>query len=122
MWYSLGDCLVSNITTEMVARTMGIQVLAPSAKAPWGLAPQAAPLINGINVFNDHPMPLPPDTNVPPAFDNGTHAGINKKAAALRFAEAFLFQDPADPTGAIVPECLVSNQPAACDCATGACD
>jgi len=29
MWYSIGDCLVSNITTEMVARTMGIDMIGP---------------------------------------------------------------------------------------------
>ena len=76
----------------------------------------------GVNVFNDHPTPLPPDTNVPPSKDNGTHSGINRKAAALRFVEAFLYQDPTDPTGQVVPECLVTGQAAPCDCATGACD
>ena len=74
------------------------------------------PLASGINVFDDHPTPLPPDTNVPPATDNGTHSGINRKPAALRFAQAFLVQDT------LVQQCMVNGQPAPCDCATGACN
>ena len=69
--------------------------------------------------MNDHPTPLPPDTNVPPAVDNGTHSGINRKAAALRMVQAFLLGDQmAKQT------CFASDgvTPAACDCATGACN
>ena len=116
MWYSMGDCLVTNLSTEMVARTMGITLLGPAAKMPYGLPPTDGPLDNGINVFDDHPTPLPPDTNTPPTQDNGTHSGINRKPAALRFAQAFLLQDT------IVQQCTVNSQPAPCDCATGACD
>ncbi|MDB4959139.1 MAG: hypothetical protein JWO36_6708, partial [Myxococcales bacterium] len=84
MWYTVGDCLVSNITTELVARTMGIDFLAPAAKTAWGLTPKPGPLVSGINVYDAHPTPLPPDTNIPPAVDNGTHSGINRKPSALR--------------------------------------
>jgi pimeloyl-ACP methyl ester carboxylesterase len=118
MWYSIGDCLVSNVTTEMVARTMGIDMIGPSVKAPWGLAIKSGVQGNGIVVFDDHPAPLPPDTNEPPAKDNGTHAGINRKAAALRMVQSFLLP----PVQKAVDGCIVGNRPAACDCATGACD
>lgn len=120
MWYTMGDCLVSNITTELVARTMGIDLLAPNVKDVWHLPPKAGPLVSGINVYNDHPTPLPPDTNVPPAQDNGTHSGINRKPSALRAVEKFLLEDT------VVQTCGMgsdgSGTPAACDCATGACD
>ena len=119
MWYSMGDCLVSNITTEMIARTMGITLIDPAVKQVWSMTPAPGPMVNGINVFNDHPMPLPPDTNVPPAVDNGTHSGINRKPAALRMVQAFLLGDQmAKQT------CFASDgvTPAACDCATGACN
>ena len=110
LWYTMGDCLVTNISTEVVARTMGLQVLAPSVKMPWGMTAATGPLDNGVVVFNDHPTPLPPDTNIPPADDNGTHSGINKKAAALRFVEDFLIDSH------IVPECLSGSNAVACDC------
>lgn len=116
MWYTLGDCLVTNITTEIVARTMGIQLLAPSVKSPWNLTPVPNLTENGVVVFDDHPTPLPPETNVPPAQDNGTHSGINRKPAALRFAEGFLIDQKLEP------QCFVNSQPAPCDCATGACN
>ena len=118
MWYSMGDCLVTNISTEMVARTMGMTLLGPAVKEVWGMTASPGPLANGINVFNDHPTPLPPTTNVPPAVDNGTHSGINKKPAALREIEAFLLGNQQ-----VQQECLDAGSNAvACDCATGACD
>ena len=118
MWYSMGDCLVTNISTEMVARTMGIPLLGPAVKDVWGMTATPGPLVNGINVFNDHPTPLPPDTNVPPAVDNGTHSGINRKPAALREIEAFLLGNQQ-----VLQECLdAGSNSVACDCSTGACD
>jgi hypothetical protein len=116
MWYSVGDCLVTNIATEMMAREMGVPMIGPSVKAPWGLEPVSGPLVNGLTLYNDHPTPLPFDTNIPPIEDNGTHSGINKKPAALRQVEQFLLQNQA------VDECKVGATIAPCDCATGACD
>jgi pimeloyl-ACP methyl ester carboxylesterase len=117
IWYTMGDCLVSNIATELVARTMGITMLSPNVKDVWHLPTMPGPLVSGINVYNDHPTPLPPDTNVPPATDNGTHSGINRKPSALREVEKFLLENT------VVQTCQDgSGAPVACDCATGACD
>jgi hypothetical protein len=117
MWYSIGDCLVSNIATEMVARTMGIAMIGPSVRAPWGLSITPGPVDSGIVAFDDHPAPLPPESNLPPARDNGTHAGINRKAAALRMMESFLL-----PPRKATDGCALGDAAAPCDCATGACD
>jgi hypothetical protein len=119
MWYSMGDCLVNNLTTEMVARTMGISLIDPAVKQVWGMTPTPGPMPNGINVFNDHPTPLPPENNIPPPTDNGTHGGINRKAAALREVEAFVFGDQLARQTCLAPD---GTTPVACDCATGACD
>lgn len=118
MWYSTGDCLVSNITTEFVAREMGMNMIGPSVKMPWGLAPAAGEYPNGLVLFDDHPTPLPPETNVPPQTDNGTHSGINRKPAALRMVESFLLPPPQ----LAVDGCRLNAAAAPCDCATGACD
>jgi len=115
MWYTLGDCLVNNISTEMVARTMGIDLLGPAVKEPWRMPAKTGPLENGITVYDEHPTPLPPDTNVPPLSDNGTHSGVNRNPSALRQVESFLL----DQT--IVQTCG-GTTPSACDCSTGACD
>ncbi len=116
IWYSIGDCLVTNIATEMVAREMGIQVIGPSVKSPWGLTPVPGPLENGVTIYDEHPTPMPLDTNIPPVSDNGTHSGINKKPAPLRQVESFLLQNT------VIDECKVNSIAAPCDCATGACD
>ena len=116
MWYSMGDCLVTNISTEIVAREMGIQLVGPAAKMPWHLAPAAGPLVSGITVYNAHPSPLPPDTNQPPSEDNGTHSGINKTPPPLRQVKDFLFNNQ------VLDECKVNDAPVPCDCAVvGAC-
>jgi pimeloyl-ACP methyl ester carboxylesterase len=115
IWYSVGDCLVSNISTEIVARTMGLDMLAPSVKEVWGMPAKAGPLVNGITLYDEHPTPLPSDLNIPPANDNGTHSGVNRNPSALRQVYQFLLQD------GVVQTCGGST-PAACDCATGACD
>jgi len=87
-------------------------------KSPWHLAPTAGTHDNGIVAFDDHPTPLPFDTNLPPEEDNGTHSGINRKAAALRMVERFLLP----PDRKATDGCALAGSPAACDCATGACD
>ena len=115
MWYAVGDCLVSNMSTEMVAREMGIPQLAPSVKPVWRMPAVTGPLANGITLYDEHPTPLPPDTNVPPVSDNGTHSGVNRNPSALRQVEDFLIGDSVIQTcGGVTP--------AACDCATGACE
>ncbi len=115
MWYAVGDCLVSNMSTEMVAREMGLPQLAPSVKPVWRMPAVAGPLPNGITLYDEHPTPLPPDTNVPPINDNGTHSGVNRNPSALRQVEDFLIGD------SVIQTCGGST-PAACDCATGACE
>ncbi|MBA2542163.1 MAG: hypothetical protein H0V17_21160 [Deltaproteobacteria bacterium] len=117
MWYAIGDCLVSNIASELVAREMGLPMLGPSVRSPWGLTPVDGPLESGVTVYDDHPTPMPFDSNIPPIEDNGTHSGINKKPAPMRQVEQFLIS-----TGMVVDECKVNATAAPCDCATGACD
>ena len=78
--------------------------------SPFGLTPVDGPLANGVAIFNDHPTPLPPETNVPPSVDNGTHSGINRKPAAIRFAQDFLLG------GQMIAECKNGSAAAACDC------
>jgi hypothetical protein len=95
-----------------------IGLIGPAVKAPWRLPPRPGVLDSGIVVFDDHPTPLPPDTNQPPPTDNGTHSGINSKPAALRLVESFLLS----PQRAIDGCRIGGSPPAPCDCATGACD
>jgi pimeloyl-ACP methyl ester carboxylesterase len=115
IWYAIGDSLVTNIATEMIGRTLGLDLLGPAVKDVWGMPAKSGPLANAITVYDEHPSPMPSDFNIPPSKDNGTHSGVNRNPSALRQVEAFLLQ------GGIVQTCG-GTTPAACDCATGACD
>jgi len=115
LWEAIGDSLVTNISTEMVAREMNLEVVGPSVKMPWGLDVAETPLVNGLTIVDEHRTPLPSIYNEP-EDDNGTHSGCNRRPALLREAQNFLLQDT------IATECKVANAPAPCDCATGACD
>lgn len=116
MYEAVGDSLVNNLSTEMTARTMGIGLVGPSLYVPYGMEEHTEPLSSGLTIYDEHPEPLPPGTNVPPSDDNGTHGGVNERAAVLRQVEGFFF------TGEIVNTCAVDGVSVPCDCATGACD
>ncbi len=115
MWYAVGDSLVTNISTEMIAREMGLSLLAPAVKPVWNMPSTAGPLQNALTIYDEHPSPMPSDFNIPPAADNGTHAGVNRQPAVLRQVEQFLLQDQ------IVQTCGAGT-PVPCDCATTACN
>jgi hypothetical protein len=116
LWEAVGDSLVTNLATEMVAREMGLSVTGPSVRAPWGLSVVDAPLTSGLTIVDESRTPLPSQFNMP-EDDNGTHSGCNRRPALLREAEAFLIMDT------IANQCRDGGgSPAPCDCAAGNCD
>jgi hypothetical protein len=116
MYEAIGDCLVNNYSTETVARSMGIEQIMPTVKPMWGITGSTSTLTSGINVYDEHPTPLPPSTtNAQPAEDNGTHSGVNKRQAVLDEVREFVLN------GNITQACKSGDTPVACDCATGAC-
>ncbi len=62
---SMGDAAVSNITTEIWARTAGIPGLAKLIDQPYEIPEKAGPLPTALTQWDGHPQPLPPDTNSP---------------------------------------------------------
>jgi hypothetical protein len=120
MWYSVGDDVMPNLGTQMLARDMGIPLLAPATQEAWNVQDAPGPLPNAITVLDEHPSPLPdPSTNVPPQQDNGTHGGISNRASVHRAVAAFF-----GGSQMAVQTCFAADKitPAPCDCATGACD
>lgn len=117
LWEGVGDSLVTNICTEVIAREMGLQLIGPTVRQPWGLEiGDTATMTSGFTILDNDPSPKPSEFNMP-EDDNGTHSGINREPAVLRQVEAFVLQ------GQIINGCQLDGQPAACDCAgTTACD
>ena len=98
---------------------MGLSVLAPTVREPWNTPVEDGPLQSGVTIYDEHPMPMPAETNVPPLEDNGTHSGVNRNGAVLRQVEQFLLFDQ------IVPTCMQGDEIVACDCnpdGGGVCD
>ena len=116
MYQAMGDALVPNVATEMLARSMGLPVTSPTVEQPWGLETASGPAPSALTIFDESPAPLPPESNVPPDEDNGTHTTVNFLGAVSRQVAHFF------ETGEVRSECSQGGEPVACDCADGACD
>jgi hypothetical protein len=116
LYYSIGDSLVSNVASEKLIRSMGLQMTGPSLSVPYGVTERAGPGMTGATVFDEHPTPLPSDLNLAPSDDDGTHGGVHNRNAVISMLKHFF------ETGELVHGCAVDGVPAPCDCATGACD
>jgi hypothetical protein len=101
---AIGDCQVPNLTTRMLSRTFGAVQLTPAAEPVFGL--MGATGLNAMGAaLAQYRLPTqltrytPPDTNVIPAQDNGTHSdSVSTVSAIAQVRELFT-------TGAIVQRC-----------------
>jgi hypothetical protein len=116
LYEGVNDCLVSNLATEMLVRTLGVPLTAPSVKTPFGIELATEPVPSGFTIYDEKREPGVPATNQPPIDDNGTHSGVNSNPAVLRQVLGFL------RSGEVVNECRAADAPAPCDCAAGACE
>jgi len=74
---AIGDCQVANITTDLLARTMGASHLENATDPIFGLDTVSAPatglVVTQIRVPEDLDVYFPPDENTMPEMDNGVH-------------------------------------------------
>ncbi|HTM21193.1 MAG TPA: hypothetical protein VL172_11810, partial [Kofleriaceae bacterium] len=108
---AVGDSQVSNLSSEVLARELGIPVLTPSVAQPYGVPAMDGPLPSALTIWDEHPDPLPHESNLLNEVDNGTHGTMRRRAAVVEQIGTFL------STGEVVNTC----GDAPCDCATGAC-
>jgi hypothetical protein len=108
------DSQVPNISTETEARTMGIPVLTPADRVPYGLTGADGPLVNALTIVDEHPTPVPPITNTT-VMEDGTHGSVRGRAAIQEQMKIFLY------TGQIQQTCAdASGTLVGCDCPTDA--
>jgi hypothetical protein len=71
---SIGDAQVSNISSELLARTYNMQMLDPPVYPVYGVPGTSEPVAGHslLQVDTQH-GPLPPTENIPPDEDNGAH-------------------------------------------------
>ena len=92
---AVGDCQVSNMVTEWVARAGDIPVVTPSPREVWGLEQITAEPPNGtarnaaLLIYDEGYDPLDPG-NLPPDEDNGAHGTVRRLEAYLEHVGAFM--------------------------------
>jgi len=110
---SAGDAQVPNLATLFQARSLGLDLVTPSTTVPFGFADhQAAATERGLVIVDEHPDPLPPETNETFGYDNQAHENPRRRAAVQQMMREFW------ATGMIHQTCTGS---AGCDCPSGAC-
>ena len=72
---SIGDALVPNLATRLLARTMGLSGL-DLVEPVFGITEGEGPMASAYTQWDIHAEPLPPTGNTPAEDDNGAHTGI----------------------------------------------
>lgn len=109
---SVGDAQVTNLSSHLQARTMGLPLLGPALYVPYGLEETEGPLDSGFVMYTEEPTPLPPVTNLLNGEANPAHGELRKRQAVVEQIGTFL------STGEIVHTCGAGTP---CNCAEGAC-
>ncbi len=77
---SIGDSQVPNLTTEMLARGIGLKLMTPSVFGVEGLESVTSPTTESVlaqyHMVDQEQANPPPQTNIPPASDNGVHSDM----------------------------------------------
>ncbi len=78
---AIGDSQVPNLASEMLARAIGAHIMEPSVYHVPGLpaatSPTTAPVLVQVYMGDLAEANPPPETNVPPKSDNGTHGTVS---------------------------------------------
>jgi hypothetical protein len=90
---SKDDDQVPNITTQAVARTIGLTQLSPVVEAVYGLSSASAPLDSALAQWSTHPPTTPTGTNTPapkPSDAESAHKKVRTLESFAKQVEGFL--------------------------------
>jgi hypothetical protein len=90
----VGDLQVSNVASEMFARTAQFPLLDSAPLDVWGMAPQKGPLPSALAIFDTKEKDQPPEGNMNGnvTSKNAAHATIRMLPAAMEQIDHFLRQ------------------------------
>jgi len=77
---AIGDSQVPNMTSDLLARAMGVKMMTPAIYEPFGIEKVTSPTTSSAMSqyqLADYDNPLPPEGNLPPEKDNGVHHAMN---------------------------------------------
>ncbi len=96
---AINDAQVPNLATRVLVRALGIP--GTNLEQPvYGVDDMPAPLDSAYTQWDVHPMPVPPDADLPPMADNGAHEAIRALPALVSQLGAFF-----KPDGQVVMTC-----------------
>ncbi len=117
LYMAMGDALVSNIASDVFARSLDIPVIGPSLRVPFGMEEKMTGLVNGYTIYDEGVLPWPPNDNALIDLEtNSTHQDVHDRGAVKRQISRFLLE------GELINGCALNDAPAPCDCTTGACE
>lgn len=104
---SYGDSQVTNISTEMMARTYGLPMSAPALYDVPGVPNETAPIDGSalLQVDTKNTTPMPPKENLAPSEDNGAHGSAADDPTVQQIMLEFL------QTGNVTHHCDGSCDP-----------
>jgi hypothetical protein len=96
---SINDAQVPNLATRLEVRALGIP--GTNLEQPvYAVDELPSPLDSAYTQWDVHPMPVPPDVNLPPPSDNGAHEAIRQLAPLVEQLRQFF-----KPDGRVVQTC-----------------
>jgi hypothetical protein len=96
---AINDAQVPNLATRVLVRALGVPGM-DLEQPVFGVDVQAAPLDSAYTQWDVHPMPVPPDGDVPASEDNGAHEAIRRLDPLVQQLAAFF-----KPDGQVVQTC-----------------
>jgi len=87
------DTEVSNVASDIAARTMGLRVLSSSVYMPWNVETAMLPSDSGYVIYHlDDVAPIPMGSTIP-AADNNAHSDLRYQDPVLMQLDTFLQPD-----------------------------
>lgn len=96
---SIGDHQVTTLGAHVMARSIGIPLLAPPVREVWGLETRQGPFVGSALVEYDFGLPPEPLVNLPMVEGDDPHGALTGVPAAAQMATRYL------QTGEIVNDC-----------------
>jgi hypothetical protein len=89
---AINDAQVPNVATRVLVRALGIP--GTNLEQPvFAVDVMPTPLDSAYTQWDVHPMPVPPDVNIPPPMDNGAHEAIRRLPELVSQIQAFFKPD-----------------------------
>ncbi|HEY2746949.1 MAG TPA: hypothetical protein VGL86_20140 [Polyangia bacterium] len=89
---AIDDAQVPNLATRVLVRALGIPGM-DLEQPVYGVDVADAPLDSAYTQWDIHPMPVPPDVDLPPPVDNGAHENIRALPLLVQQIQEFLAPD-----------------------------